>query len=145
MGNSDQIENGAFNLENIQETNCDNIASPGAHRSSCQFLRCVPKEKPIYLEMPNDVCADVDDVNSHKELKRTTINDAACSSQDNYHESSQELCPCSYDISTISAEQDQDGTWIVEWNTSNPKDEDFIALCETGKSYRDTCFVYMTI
>lgn len=146
MGNNDfdQTE-GACNLENIHINNCDTSANPDS-ASFCQFLKCIPKEKPIYLEMPGHGSGDDNhNMNVHNSDLR---NFAYSVPQEGSSKSSQhpnDPLQINAVVKEMIAEQEEDGTWVVRWKTDRQQC-DFIGLSSLGKPesfYLDFTSVYL--
>lgn len=89
-----------------------------AASASCEFLKCVvPKDKdPVYLEV-SEACGFATEDSSFPEDEQES--DAATAADKG---------------SRISAKQDENGNWIVQWNVRRQQEGDFIALCFMGKS-----------
>lgn len=88
-----------------------------AASASCEFLKCVvSKDKdPVYLEV-SEACGFATEDSSFPEDEQES--DAAAAAEKG---------------SRISAKQDENGNWIVQWNVRRQQEGDFIALCFMGK------------
>lgn len=133
MGNNGYSQE-ACSFENNHTNNCDTSASPDTDDSLCQFLKCVPKEKPIYLEMPGDVCADIDDenINVHCGTRRSNVV-AEEHLESSQHPNASQQCKDDDLVKNMTAQQDENHAWIIQWETDEQQ-EDFIGLSFLGMS-----------
>lgn len=135
MGNGDE----ACSLDQINDINSTNGASPEPTSGSCKFLTCGSKEKPIYLEMPND--ADVDDISGQIDEK-TLKGEESSHGGGEYYESMKG------DDGRVKCEiwvkYECEGNWMVQWNVPG-KDGDFIGLCEVGKYFLTNYYIFTSV
>lgn len=132
----------------INENNCDNNKSP-VEKESCQFLKCIPKEKILMCDKNdpngvNDLDADNDDDESHYynniitteegkiNLNGAIINDINDDCSDNACACDNNFEPCY--VNQIFAKLNDDCEWIIRWDIYERHEKDFIALCYHGKS-----------
>lgn len=133
MGNNDYTE-GACNFENFHTNNCDTCASTSVASPDtfCQFLKCVPREKPIYLEMPGD-----ENINVHRGIRSSNIvhEEHLESSQhpDAFQQSNHDSS-----VKNMTAEQDENYAWVIRWDSDKEQD-DFIGLSFLGESFILPC------
>lgn len=119
-----ETENDVVEEETIQnENNCDNNISP-LEKKSCQFLKCIPKEK---TSCDNEINYD-NIINSSTTINTNEINFDDCS--DN---------ACARDnivrvgVDQIFAKINEADDWTIKWNIDDRHEQDFIALCYVGK------------
>lgn len=117
-------------ISSTNENNCDNNKSP-VEKESCQFLKCIPKEKNLTCDNNED-----NDENYYNIITETNLNGSINDLND---DCSDNACACDhfeqcYD-NQIFAKLNEDGEWIISWNICEHHEEDFIALCYHGEFY----------
>lgn len=112
---------------------CDNNAA-ASPIESCQFLKCIPKEKVD----SNSISGD--SPNKHAVLKRANGNNGAYGIG-NFNNSSGSEDYCGFvELSAngvkeneLFAYQNDDGDWILNWNVEQTHNEDFVEMCFYGE------------